>query len=1178
MSQRPTAPQDPDATQAIPPQQAFSDDLGPTLARALEAQSVKVANDSTVAFPQAARESSLDDTQTLESVPSTLGAIHNHPISNSALPPAQGALGDYDLLQVLAQGGMGVVYKARQRRLNRLVAVKMILAGQLASRELVQRFYTEAESAARLDHPGIVPIYEVGEIDGRHFFSMGFVEGESLAARIAAAPLPSVEAAALLKKVAEAVEYAHGQGVLHRDLKPANILLDKSGQPKVTDFGLAKRIEDDQQLTQSGQILGTPGYMPPEQAAGQTGHIGPAADVYSLGAVLYAMLTGRPPFQAASILETLKQVIEREPAAPHHLNPAIDRDLETICLKCLQKTPERRYASAAELADDLGRYLRQEPIRARRASHLERAVRWAKRKPAAAALIVVSVFAFSLLPILVSAGASLRAARAAAEMQQTQLDLAAKTAEAREAQLQAAREVAQAREALLKATRETAATHEYYSRVNRVRERNTTATPGWTWKSLDDLARAARLPGAARELSELRTHAAAALRSFDLREKHIVAKNVDSQVLAFSPDGKVLAVCQSKAQGWIKCNIYLYDVKTGEQVSTLSFLTLRFAGSRSDRPARQEAINTAAFSPDGRWFAVGTRTGMVYFWDWRQPAESPKSWNVHSGFINWLKFTPDSTAIVTYASGEREIKVWDIATETERAALNPSHDIGGMALHPDGSRLAYTHNFHLGLLSLPDLQLQDDPWEWDGTYMDFHRTGAILAGYVKGQIDLVDVGKRRVIRTLSDPKMGVSEEDLVTQITFNPEGTLLAAGSSQNVWLWETAQGRRVALKTLAGARTTYPVFSPDGRHLATTADRHTVIYEMGGGSVETFAPLRPEAPGVIQWSQLEQSLRVPLTGPVVVGAAEQHNADSPEPYAEIEVMEVDADSPGHRLAIISSQAGAVECLAADDSRICWFLGGEDFRLRPLSPGNEEAHALADVGPFEIFQFSPRGDRIWSFAGSEIVSWNAVDGVQATRWKAAGQTIVSGISGFSSLAVGDRWLLAGGNDAMLYLLRAEDGALESVFPLDAGRINSIAMNPTEGLAVCGAETGAVQLVELPSGRLLARSGEHEESVECVALAEQVRLVATGSKDQTVRLWRRMDQRLEPLLTLKFPAPARMLSFSPDGTKLALMVEGETAARVWHLDRLSAALANMGLSWDNSFSPERIPVATQPPAN
>ena len=272
----------------------------------------------------------------------------------------------------------------------------MILAGQLANETDVKRFYTEAEAAANLDHPGIVPIFEVGQHEGQHYFSMGFVEGQSLSQRLTDGPLPSREAAALMAAVADAIDYAHQCGVIHRDLKPGNILLDQKGNPRVTDFGLAKRIQGDSGLTGSGQIMGTPSYMPPEQAGGRRGAVGPAADVYALGATLYALITGRPPFQAATAMDTVIQVLSDEPVPPRRLNASIPRDLETICLKCLEKEPDRRYASAAALAADLRRFLTGEPIAARPVTRLERVAKWARRKPTLAAAYTLGLLAVLL--------------------------------------------------------------------------------------------------------------------------------------------------------------------------------------------------------------------------------------------------------------------------------------------------------------------------------------------------------------------------------------------------------------------------------------------------------------------------------------------------------------------------------------------------------------------------------------------------------------------------------------------------------------------------------------------------------------------------------------------------------------------------------------------------------------
>jgi len=296
-------------------------------------------------------------------------AVPAPPASGAFVPgvtPLPATFDDYELLDELGRGGMGVVYRARQKSLGRIVAVKMLLRRDLATAADLARFRSEAEAAARLDHPGIVPIFEIGECGGHPFYSMRFIEGTTLAKRLAAGQVPPREAAAILGQVAEAVDAAHRRGVLHRDLKPSNILIDAAGAPHVSDFGLAKRIEQDQDVTHTGAILGTPCYMSPEQAAGSRGDVGPASDVWSLGAILYQALVGQPPFRESNPMETLLAVLERDPPLPRSLHPEVDRDLELIALKTLQKPQDLRYASAADLAADLRAYLVGEPVAARR--------------------------------------------------------------------------------------------------------------------------------------------------------------------------------------------------------------------------------------------------------------------------------------------------------------------------------------------------------------------------------------------------------------------------------------------------------------------------------------------------------------------------------------------------------------------------------------------------------------------------------------------------------------------------------------------------------------------------------------------------------------------------------------------------------------------------------------------
>ncbi|HKX63032.1 MAG TPA: serine/threonine-protein kinase, partial [Verrucomicrobiae bacterium] len=330
----------------------------------------------------------------------------------SEISPRLRYLGDYELIEEIARGGMGLVYRARQISLNRMVAVKVLLAGQFADEKFIHRFRREAEAAASLNHPNIVSIHDIGDHEMQPYFSMELIDGRSLSDLVRETSLPARQAAQLLQTIAEAVHFAHERGVLHRDLKPSNVLVDAQGVPHITDFGLAKKVESSvglgadrpskpalADLTLTGQVLGSPNYMPPEQANPKSGPATAASDIYSLGAILYHLLTGRPPHLADTVAQTLRLVMEGDPVPPRLLHPALSRDLETICLKCLEKEPPRRYASARELADELGRFLRDEPIHARPIGPLGRLRRWCQRKPALATSLGAG--AFLLLVIVI---------------------------------------------------------------------------------------------------------------------------------------------------------------------------------------------------------------------------------------------------------------------------------------------------------------------------------------------------------------------------------------------------------------------------------------------------------------------------------------------------------------------------------------------------------------------------------------------------------------------------------------------------------------------------------------------------------------------------------------------------------------------------------------------------------
>ena len=375
--------------------------LIPELERRIQAMIAMEPTAETVAF-EGGEESPPDGSAT-NPLPSALSATDRRGSS----PPGVEVPG-YEVLSVLGRGGMGVVYKARHQALNRLVALKMILSGGHTGPKLRKRFRGEAEVVARLKHPHIVEIHDIGEADGLPYFALEFLEGGTLRKKLAATPMPPTEAAALIETLARAVEHAHAHGVVHRDLKPSNVVLTATGQPKITDFGLAKQLDEEPgmagagPMTASGALVGTPSYMAPEQAAGKVKELGPACDIYALGAILYDCVAGRPPFRAASMIETLRQVTNAEPVSPRRLNAQVPRDLETICLKCLEKDPSKRYPSAAALADDLARFRAGKPVLARPIGALGRGLRWCRRNPGVAAsllLVGASLLAASVVSV-----------------------------------------------------------------------------------------------------------------------------------------------------------------------------------------------------------------------------------------------------------------------------------------------------------------------------------------------------------------------------------------------------------------------------------------------------------------------------------------------------------------------------------------------------------------------------------------------------------------------------------------------------------------------------------------------------------------------------------------------------------------------------------------------------------
>lgn len=701
--------------------------------------------------------------------------------------------GEYELLEEIACGGMGVIYKARQLKLDRIVAIKMLLLGQRASDEVVERFKREAQAAARLHHPGIVAIHEVGEVDGQPFFSMDYVEGEDLAKRIRHRPLSPALAARYVKAVAEAVHYAHQQGIIHRDLKPSNILIEfASGDIRITDFGLAKRLDDDSDLTVSGQVMGSPNHMAPELAAGHHRMAGPASDIFSLGSVLYELLTGRPPFLADSLQATLIKIRDTDPVAPRELNAGIPRDLETLCLRCLAKEPGARLASAKELADELDRFLRGEPIRTRPVGMVERSWRWCRRKPAVAGLVGAVL---ALAVVSTAAAIRLEIARQHQERERYYADIGL------------------------------AKQHIEEGNIDRAMALLLHAPPRfrhWEWGRLLYLCH--------QEILTLPAHTNV-LSPYAMR---LTDGNTSVEALQFAPSGAILATLGG--DGTLK----LWDTTGGGKV----FET----GGGTNRVIRY------AFSPDGSALAV-IEGGRVQLRDARNGALRWEDLGNGPRYAH-LAWHPDGRRLAA-GKRNGEITVFGVSGESRILAPGATRgQLTGLYCTPDGSRWGRWDGLEMVMFAtdtgrelervrfdgqrtvslVPDAQLrhfaeldrESQVVIWDGgkpegvlekvatrawrrphaVFSPDGRRVATQSGTWNARV--WDVATRRPVFTVPDRAYSIA---------FSPDGKRLAtAGDTSVAHVWDLETGQEV--RALLGHQELVElvVFSPDGRLVATGA------------------------------------------------------------------------------------------------------------------------------------------------------------------------------------------------------------------------------------------------------------------------------------------------------------------------------------------------------------------------
>jgi WD40 repeat protein len=746
-------------------------------------------------------------------------------------PAPGGRFGGYELLGEIAHGGMGVVYRARQLSPSREVALKMILAAALASTTDVQRFKTEAEAAASLEHPNIVPIYDVGEHQGQHFFSMKLVQGGPLRPGPAVSRAEQRRAAALVAQVARAVHYAHQRGILHRNLKPANVLLNADDQPHVTDFGLARRPDAYRGLPDCGAIVGMPNYMAPEQVAAKRG-LTTAADVYSLGAILYELLTGRPPFQADTAVNAMLQVLEQEPARPRSLNPSVERDLETVCLKCLQKDPARRYRSAEALADDLERWLRRQPIEARPSGLWQRAVKRAQRRPAVTALAALSVLLAAVAFLLVT-----REWRDAVHEKQQ-----AATALGRE---ERARKRAEYFNSINLA--HTAWLANNVRQAEHVLDDCPEDLRDWEWRYCKRACQGALLT--------LQAHSSAVTGlAFSPDGKWLASAGKDTTVkiwdasdgkevatfrkhpssafsvsVAFSPDGERLASAASGYEVGDKqqsprpyTELKVWDVRTGQDAFTV----------RMDQALGSDAC--VAFSPDGRrlaTFAEATRLpdGKSFRLGGStvRDARTGQLQLTLPGAIGDLAFSPDGTLLASSGGGGGPA-VWDVRSGKEILRLNGRlRWCDGVAFSPDGTRLAASDD-DMTVIVL-DVTAGKEVYSMPGEYRFGHTggRGSVRPAFDREGKQLASVAPDNTVKVCAAADGHEvftlrGHADPVSCVAYSPQGSRLASADEGGaIKVWDSRIGQEFLTLQDPSLRSYDPhdslALSPDGSRLLTT-------------------------------------------------------------------------------------------------------------------------------------------------------------------------------------------------------------------------------------------------------------------------------------------------------------------------------------------------------------------------
>jgi WD40 repeat protein len=979
-----------------------------------------------------------------------------------------GTLGDYELLEEIGSGGMGRVYKARQRSLGRLVALKVIRAGAPATEAERLRFRTEADAAARLDHPNIVPVYEVGDHDGQPYIAERYIEGGPLSRHLDRFRDDPRTSARLLAALARAVHHAHERGVLHRDLKPGNVLLEwRAGPtgapvPHVADFGLARLLDQDSSVTRTYDLVGTPSYMAPEQAGGGAVGITTATDVYGLGAILYALLTGRAPFACPTVLETLEKVKGLEPNPPRRLNPKVDRDLETICLTCLAKDPRKRYSGALALAEDLENWLDNRPIVARPAGAGKRLAKWVRRRPAAAAFAALCAVA------VVAALAGILWHNHVLKEALADSDRLRREGLAREARM---RDFLYAADMLLaKEAWDSGDLPRLAELVDR--QQPADGEPdrrgfGWHWlkwclgirlgtlKAHDGGLLCAAVSPDDRYL--VTADRKGTVKVWDLAGLQPICTlsghSEEVQRAVFSPDGRTLATCSKDKTVWV------WNVGDWTKRACLS-------------GGHEMTVTSVAFSPDGRMLASASRDHRIVLWDLPR-ARIVRSWNAHLDVVHDVVFTPDGKTLVSVAKDERVAKLWDVDSGKEKALCHCPSNLLSVAMSPDGKMVAmggYGNIVTLWSTEDPTSPQTDLPVSFSVRALTFSPSGSqLVATGGTGMFSMWDVGMvgrdSRPARTIHwDGGNGRA-------VAFARRGNLLVTASEEDgtVQFWDPARvGGCVTISSLP--RCVMDVaLSPTGRVAFAGRIGEVCLLDPANRRIERTLNILPEDPhaqalGNKKWTAGPEAVAYSPDGLTVAAACADHRT---------RLWDVASGDLLHTL--VGHEAGVMAVAFSPGGKLVATVGDSTTRLWELPSGKPHGICASQAGNSRCLAFSADGRILAVGSFDHVFAVDLWDPITATR---TGRLTDSG----SAAARGS-------------LMSAVQPVGEANFSVAA-----VAFSPDDAVLAAGCSDGRIRLWDVASGRLRLTLSGHVGGISRLAFAPDGRSLSSLGEDNVLNLW------------------------------------------------------------------------------